>query len=111
MAAPKLCQLALEQAELQWAEVTLLAVQLGMDYTRLRKIQEECDDTNNRMLSAMDCWLKADPGACWMKIVNALVAIKKIVLAKQLKDKYCNTEASPLKEVKGSRILVVYSEV
>ena len=67
-----------------------------MDFAQLKKIHEEHDDVNNRVLSAMDCWLKSDPGACWKKVVNALAAIKKIVLACKLKERYCNPESTPV---------------
>ena len=67
----------------------LVAIQLGVEYSTLKRIKEEHDAISERVLSAMDSWLNSDPEASWMKVVDALIAIEKNVLAKELKEKYC----------------------
>ena len=47
-----------------------------------------------RLLTAMDAWLQSDPKASWKKVVRALMAIRKEVLAQELKEKYCRDGGS-----------------
>ncbi|CAI7988637.1 hypothetical protein GBAR_LOCUS27 [Geodia barretti] len=86
-AKPQLGDLDLELCELTWSEVISMSVQLGMDFAVLRKI-DESTNPNIRVLTAMDSWLKSDPSASWNKVVRALKAIKKDVLAQRLEDTY-----------------------
>ena len=85
---PELRQLALELDDLTWMDVKSMAVQLGVRYAMLEQI--ECDkmDHSSRRLSVMATWLDIDPGASWKKVISALTAIDKNVLALQLEKKY-----------------------
>ena len=86
-AKPQLGDLDLGLYELTWSEVISMSVQLGMDFAVLRKI-DESTSPNIRVLTAMDSWLTSDPNASWNKVVRALKAIKKDVLAQRLEDTY-----------------------
>ena len=86
---PKLSQLALVLNDLTWSEVRAMAVQLEMDYSKLEQIQQQNPELSDRLLCSMDSWLKSDPNASWAKIVRALEAISKNVLASELEQKYC----------------------
>ena len=85
---PELHQLALELDDLTWMDVKSMAVLLGVRYAKLEQI--ECDkmDHSSRRFSAMDTWLKTDPGASWKKVISALTAINKNVSALELEKKY-----------------------
>ena len=86
---PKLSQLALALKDLTWSEVKAMAVQLEIDYSKLEQIQQQNSELSDRLHSAMNSWLKSDPNASWAKIVRALKAISKNVLASELEQKYC----------------------
>ena len=81
--AVKLSQLARELDELSWAEVKAMAIQLDMEFSTLRKIEERNKAISDCFLHAMDMWLNTDPKASWEKIVKALNATNKKVLAQR----------------------------
>ena len=85
---PELHQLALALENLTWGEVTSMAVQLRVNFSKLQQIGQEKSDHSSHLLSAMDTWLKTDPGASWKKVISALRAINKNVLALELETKY-----------------------
>ena len=87
-AKPKLRELALELDRISWAEVKAMAIQLDMEYTTLSNISTANQETSDRIVCAMDTWLKTDPRASWKKIVKALKATNKIVLAQEIEKKY-----------------------
>ena len=103
-AKPQLGDLDLELYELTWSEVISMSVQLGMDFAVVRKI-DELTSPNIRVLTTMDSWLKSDPTASWNKVVKALKAIKKDVLAQRLEDTHCKTApAGPSAAVTGPSV-------
>ena len=77
---PNLGKLALWLKDLTWSEVKLMALQLCIDFDTLRRIEEDKKEASDRLLCAMDTWLKSDTEASWKKVVEALVAIGKTVL-------------------------------
>ena len=87
--APQLNELATALRELTWSEVTNMAVQLGMNHSKLKQIQETNSELSDRVLRAMATWLDTDQKASWDKIVQALKNIDKNVLASKLKQNYC----------------------
>ena len=87
-AKPKLRELALELDRLSWAEVKAMAIQLDMEYTTLSNISTANQESSDRIVCAMDTWLKTDPRASWKMIVKALKATNKIVLAQEIEKKY-----------------------
>ena len=89
----KLPDLSRELYELTWSETVNFGVQLGMEYSVLKKIGEDKTD-DVRLLAAMDAWLQSDPKASWKKVVRALRAIRKEVLAQELEEKYCRDGGS-----------------
>ena len=90
---PKLPDLSRELYELTWSETVNFGVQLGMEFSVLKRIGEDKTD-DLRFLSAMDAWLQSDPKASWKKVVRALRAIRKEVLAQELEEKYCRDGGS-----------------
>ena len=92
---PDLRDLQVVLNKLTWAEVVKMAVGLGVEYSELEKIEEKRSDIGLRLLDAMNLWLSTDLKATWGKVVKALSEIKKIVLAKEIEDKYCRPAATP----------------
>ena len=92
-ARPKLPDLSRELYDLTWSDTISFGVQLGMKYPDLLKIEENRQGSA-RLLAAMDSWLQSDPKASWKKVVKALRAIRKEVLAQKLKKKYCKDGGS-----------------
>ena len=86
---PQLSELALALNSLSWSEVKSMAVQLKMDYSELEKIEERGIEVSDRLLSAMNMWLKSDANATWARIIKALNDTDKNVLAKEIEQKYC----------------------
>ena len=87
---PELKDLQQELKDLTWAEVKLVALHLGLDFPKLKQIEEQCSELSDRVLEAMDTWLNSDPEASWEKVVRALDDNSKTVLAQEIEEKYCN---------------------
>ena len=92
-AKPKLPDLSLELEDLTWSETVKFGVQLDMKFPVLERIGEDKTD-DLRLLAAMYSWLQSDPKASWKKVVRALRAIRKEVLAQELEEKYCRDGGS-----------------
>ena len=84
---PELTDLSRELEDLTWPETMKFGVQLRMEYSVLSNI-EDTRPADVRLLAAMNAWLQSDPTASWKKVVGALRAIKKEVLAQELEEKY-----------------------
>ena len=103
---PKLSELSRELNELTWSEVQSMAVQLDVEYDELIKIEENTREFNQQLNRAMNLWLKTDENASWKKIVKALKAIRKIVLAKDIEKKYCTaSNVTPTESTASSELL------
>ena len=89
-ARPKLPDLSRELEDLTWSETMKFGVQLEMEFSVLGVTQP----ADVRLLAAMDSWLQSDPKASWKKVVRALMAIRKEVLAQELEEKYCRDGGS-----------------
>lgn len=87
-ARPKLRELALELEDLSWSEVKSMAIQLDMEFTTLKRIEERNSEISDRVLSAMETWLKTDTKASWRRIIRALNAIRLNVLAEEIERKH-----------------------
>ena len=68
-AEPKLPDLSRELYELTWSETVNFSVQLRMEYSILKKIEEDKTD-DVRFLSAMDAWLRSDSEASLKMVVS-----------------------------------------
>ena len=90
---PKLPDLSRELEDLTWSETMKFGVQLEMKFPVLRYIGDT-QPADVRLLAAMDSWLQSDPKASWKKVVRALRAIRKEVLAQELEEKYCRDGGS-----------------
>ena len=103
---PKLSELSCELNVLTWTEIKSMAVQLDVEYDELRKIEENTREFDDQLNRAMNLWLKTDENASWKKIVKALKAINKIVLAKDIKKKYCTaSNVTPTESTASSELL------
>ena len=92
---PQLRELARDLQSLSWAEVKDMAIQLNMEFSKLKQIQEQSEELSDRVLSAMNTWLNSEPRASWAMIVSALIAINQNVLADEIEKKYCNQITVP----------------
>ena len=92
-ARPQLGDLEEELEQLTWPETMKFGVRLGMNFSVLQNIEYNRPPPV-RLLSAMDAWLQSDRGASWKKVVRALRAINKNVLAQELEEKYCRDGGS-----------------
>ena len=87
---PQLKELALALREdLTWSDIESMALQLDMPYIKLQQIKQQSNELTECLHSAMHSWLESDPKASWARIVTALNAINKNVLAKEIERKYC----------------------
>ena len=103
---PKLSELSCELNELTWSDVESMAIQLDVKYNELRKIKENTREFNQQLNRAMNLWLETDKKASWKKIVKALKAIRKIVLAKDIEKKYCTaSNVTPTESTASSELL------
>ena len=83
-----------------------MTVQLDVEYDELIKIEENTREFNQQLNRAMNLWLKTDEKASWKKIVKALKAIRKIVLAKDIEKKYCTaSNVTPTESTASSELL------
>ena len=108
-ARPQPADLARELYKFPWSETVNFCVQLGMEYDVLRKIGED-EPASTRHLTAMHAWLESDHKASWKKVVSALRAIRKEVLAQELEEKYCRDGGSKNCENDGSSAATVAGE-
>ena len=78
---------------LSWSDVKLMAIHLDgcMDLALLTDIERE-HPVEERVLYAMKAWLDKDCEASWAKVVSALRAISKNVLAVKMENEYCTAK-------------------
>ena len=86
---PQVGDLAEELDQLTWSETARLSAQLGMKSSVLREIRESKQRDDIKLLKTMELWLKSDQNASWKRVVRALNAIRKNVLAQEMEWKYC----------------------
>lgn len=93
--AVELKDLKRELNDLSWPEVKDAAIQLGIKLKKLELIERKYSDESERFSAAMQLWLDTDTKASWMRMVEALSAIEKRALAKDLEEKYCRPALQP----------------
>ena len=81
---PKLQDLKQALKSLPWTDVSNMAIRLEVPYKVIQDIEEQYHDPSRRLLAVMDEWLTSDSQASWKKIVKALRAIEKKVLANEI---------------------------
>jgi hypothetical protein len=86
---PQVGDLAEELDQLTWSETARLSAQLGMKSSVLREIRESKQRDDIKLLKTMELWLKSDQNASWNRVVRALNAIRKNVLAQEMERRYC----------------------
>ena len=86
---PELPDLLIELNDLSWSDVKQMAVHLhrSVDLKLLTDI-EGAHPVSERIMQAMKAWLDRDCEASWAKVVSALRAISKNVLAKEVETNY-----------------------
>ena len=89
---PKLKDLKQALKSIPWSDVSNMAIQLEVPYKAIQDIEEQYRDPSRRLLAVMDEWLTSDPKASWRKIVKALRAIEKKVLANEIEQSRVLTE-------------------
>ena len=102
---PQVGDLAIELDQLTWSETARMSVQLGMKSSVLREIRESKQRDDIKLLKTMELWLKSDQNASWKRVVRALNAIGKIVLAQEMECKYCRP--APASRSAGSALHAV----
>ena len=92
---PQLRELTQALQDLTWSEVKHMAIQLEMEYSKLKQIEERNVEMTDRLLSTMNTWLDNDKSATWDKIIKALYDIERNVLANEI-ERHCQLSQPPL---------------
>ena len=72
-----------------WQEVGLF---LGLEYSDIRTIELDCQQKLRRCMMVMfNKWLKQETNPTWEKYCEALEKASYVVLAKELREKYCSS--------------------
>ena len=71
-----------------------VALQLPVEFSELKKIEEGHAQISDRVLNALHAWLESDTEASWKKVVDALRSIDKNVLAKEIEEEFCRHPAT-----------------
>lgn len=88
---PEVSDLAMELGGLTWDSIALLLVNLGLDFATVQRIGEQPGGFNIKLMTGISTWLSGDLHASWGKVIRALNAINKTVLASNLERKYCSS--------------------
>lgn len=92
---PELRKLVLELKVLSWADVKDTALELGI---KLKDVEGEHATKIEQLCATMQQWLDNDAEVSWKRIVEALRAVEKNNLAKNLEQKYCKSIQLPQQE-------------
>ena len=92
---PQLKDVVVALGDLSWDDVTLMAVQLGVDMPTITHVETQYNDPGVRTLRSMNSWLQSDPQASWVKIVTALKTINKLTVAIAVEQRYCQSVETP----------------
>ena len=65
-----------------------LGINLGLQTHRLDKIRQDYHETDQQMLQMLDVWLRREPNASWLDVVNALEEMEENTVAKNIRQKY-----------------------
>ena len=65
-----------------------MGVQLGLDLSRLKDIEQTTGDSQRHRLEMVELWLQSTPGASWEDLVEALRGIDELVQAERINSKY-----------------------
>lgn len=86
---PEVSDLATELGKLRWDSIALLLVKLGVDFATVQQIGDQPGGFNIKLMTGFSTWLSGDLQASWGKVIGALKAMNKMVLANNLEQKYC----------------------
>ena len=89
---PELKDLVNVLSALDWSGVQAMGVQLGMKISTFRNVESERNTFSDRLLHSMDSWLSSDTvQPTWSRVVTALRASDKAVLANRVDREYCQS--------------------
>lgn len=83
---PKLSDLIRELRPLAWDDVREMFLQLDVPYNTIRDIELQYRDPSSRISEAAHSWLSSNCQASWKKVIKALRAINRNVVAKKIED-------------------------
>ena len=66
-----------------------LGVFLKLDSNKLDMINQDCNETEEKLTQMFQTWLKVEKDCTWYKIVQALDDLGLKVLASDIKEKFC----------------------
>ena len=86
---PELMQLFTELSGLSWDKQKTVMLRLGVPKRRLKDIEKKNPTSDaKRKMDALECWLKKDSSATWLKLVNALRECKLEILSQIIERQY-----------------------
>ena len=65
-----------------------LGINLGLETYELNMIQRDNQGSDQQMLQTLDVWLRREPNASWVDVVNALEEMRENKAAKNIRQKY-----------------------
>ena len=88
--ALQLKDVAEELSDIQWKDVKCMALHLNqMSWDTLGDIESSSSVNNERVICAVDTWMRRDVNASWGQLVSALRKVKRNALAEKIRARYC----------------------
>ena len=88
--ALQLKDVAEELSDIQWKDVKCMALHLNqMSWDTLENIESSSSVNNERVICAVDTWMKRDVNASWGQLVSALRKVKQNALAEKIRSRHC----------------------
>ena len=66
-----------------------LGLFLGLDMADIKEIEQNHHELAHKRLAMLDKWTSKQGSASWEMVIEALENISELVLANQLREKYC----------------------
>lgn len=82
-------KLLLEELHAVATDWRMLMTELGLELWQLKKIDDDCQATREKLASALDVWLCLEKDPSWANIISALQRMGKEELAKTIETRYC----------------------
>ena len=88
--ALQLKDVAEELSDIQWKDVKCMALHLNqMSWDTLGDIESSSSVNNERVICAVDTWMRRDVNASWGQLVSALRKVKQNALAEKIRSRHC----------------------
>ena len=85
---PRLADLSNALSNLSWPDVLTMSLRLGVEYSTLRRLEDDFPTSSVRIIHALQKWLDIDPEASWQKLVDILRKISQRTLAFEITQTY-----------------------